>query len=213
MKLGEIKLEALMMIFPGEVLNVTEDNLQEALGVLKNDPNFGDYLASMPGIINRCFGVLENKGVVPTKQVEILESGPEKEMVRCDLKAAIPDYGILERVAFEGANGTCYTYEIDYTRESADVVLLPYMGKGKFILIYTPRLPRVSLISSESMEVLPERDDIASLIPYYVKSELLYTEHTEDAKLARQLFESGLGGIVSHKDGYQSKVATVYFVE
>lgn len=101
MKLGEIKLEALMMIHPGEVFNVTEDNLEEAIGVLKSDPNFSDYLAAMPGIINRCFGVLENKGVVPTKQAELTVSAEER--MRYDLKAVISDYGVLERVAFEGA--------------------------------------------------------------------------------------------------------------
>ena len=210
MKLGEIKLEALMMIYPGEALNVTEDNLEEALGVLKSDPNFSDYLAAMPGAINRCFGVLENKGVLPTKQVEIAEGREERELVRYDLKAVISDYGILERVAFEGANKTGYTSECDYMRESADVILLPYYGEGKYILIYTPRLPRVGLISLESTEVLEGRDDIASLIPYYIKSELLYTEHPEDSKLARQLFEEGLRSLVSHKDSYQGKVETVY---
>jgi len=117
MKLGEIKLEALMMIFPGEALNVTEDNLEEALGVLKSDPNFSDYLAAMPGIINRCFGVLENKGVLPTKQVELCEGSEERELMRCDLKA-VPNYGILERVAFEGAGGSSYAPTCDYIRES-----------------------------------------------------------------------------------------------
>ena len=212
MKLGEIKLEALMMMFPGDAFNVTEENVGEALEVIKGDSNYADYLAAMPGAINRCFGLLENRGVLPTKQAELTVDGPEREMVRCDLNAVISDYGILERVAFEGASGTCYTFECDYMRESADVILLPYMGKGKFILIYTPRLPRVSLISSEGTEVLPGRDDIASLIPYYIKSELLCTEYPDDAKLARQLFEEGLKGLASHNDGYQSKVDTVYRV-
>ena len=210
MKLGEIKLEALMMIFPSEAFNVTEENISEALEVRKGDSNYADYLAAMPGIINRCFGLLENKGVLPTKQVELTVDGTEREMVRCDLKALIPDYGILERVAFEGAGGTGYTSECDYMRESADMILLPYMGKGKFILIYTPRLSRVSLISSEGTEVLQGRDDIASLIPYYIKSELRYTEDPEDSKLARQLFEDGLKGLASHKEGHQGKVETVY---
>jgi len=90
------------------------------------------------------------------------------------------------------------------------VILLPYMGNGKFVLIYTPRLSRVSLISPERTEVLEGRDDIASLIPYYIKSELLYTEYPDDAKLARQLFEQGLNNLISHKESYQSEVQTVY---
>lgn len=211
MKLGEIKLEALMMIFPGEALNIDLDNLSEALGILKADSNFSDYLAAMPGAINRCFGALENKGVLPTKQVTLESGGQTPPLhVRCDLRSLAEDYGILERVAFEGANKTGYTSVCDYMRESADVILLPYYGEGKYILIYTPRLPRVGLISSESTEILEGRDDIASLIPYFVKSELLYTEHPEDAKLARQLFEEGLHSLVSHKEGHQSKVETVY---
>ncbi len=209
MKLGEIKLEALMMIFPGEALSVNLEDLNEALGILRGDPNFSDYLAAMPGAINRCFGVLENSGVLPTKQAELaIES--ERRLVRCELNALSPDYGILERVAFEGAGGTGYTSECDYMKESADVILLPYMGKGRFIFIYTPRLPRVSNISDEDTDVLLGRDDIASLIPYYVKSELLYTEHPDDARLARQLFEESLNGLVSHKEGYQGKVQSVY---
>ena len=211
MKLGEIKLESLMMIYPGEVFNVDFDNLESAMVALKGDPNFADYLANMPGIINRCFGVLEQRGVLPTKHVELESGGQTPPLhIRCDLRGLAKDYGSLERVAFEGANGTSYTSECDYLRESADVILLPYMGKGKYILIYTPRLPRVSLISSESTEVLEGRDDIASLIPYFVKAELLVTEHPDDSQMARSLFESALNNLLPQSEGYQGAVETVY---
>ncbi len=212
MKLGEIKLESLMMIFPGEALNVDLDNLNDALGILKADSNFSDYLAAMPGTINRCFGVLENKGVLPTKQVEIPQTEEQGAFVRCDLKSLAPDYGVLEKVAFEGEGGACYCSACEYTRESADVVLLPKMGKGKYIVIYTPRYPRVSLLNDENTEILAEREDIACLISYFVKSELAYTEYPDDAKLARQLFEDGLRDLASHKESYQGDVETVYRV-
>ena len=212
MKLGEIKLEALMMIFPGEALNATEDNLAEVLEILKSDPNFSDYLAAMPGAINRCFGVLENKGVLPTMQVDMLLSQGEYRgpWYKYNLRAITTDCGAIERIAFVDHRDGTYCDNCDYRRESEDNILLPFKHEGKYILIYTPRLPRVGLISSESTEILEGRDDIASLIPYFVKSELLYAEHPDDAKLARQLFEEGLHSLVSHKEGHQSKVETVY---
>lgn len=210
MKLGEIKLEALMMIFPNDVLSVDFSNLNEALGNLKFDPNYNDYLTAMPGAINRCFGVLENSGVLPTKQADMLLSqgdyrGP---WYRYNLRAIATDYGVLERIAFSADHSYCDN--CDYKRESDDVVLLPFKREGKYIMIYTPRLPRVNSLNDENTDVLADRDDITSLIPYYVKSELLYTEHPDDAKLARQLFEDGLRGLVSNKNGYQGKVETVY---
>ena len=70
MKLGELKIETLMLIFPSISIDVdTEsgDALNEALSNLKADPNYCDYLSAMTGAINRCFTNLESKGVLPLR--------------------------------------------------------------------------------------------------------------------------------------------------
>lgn len=213
MKLGEIKLEALTMIYPGEVFNVIEDNLEETLNVIKSDPNFSDYFASMPGIINRCFGILENKGVLPTEQREVIVDRQTPSMQRFNLRELVSNYRMLDRVAFEGKNGESYASTCEFTRESDGVIVLPWMGEGKYIFIYTPKIPRVNLLSPETTDILPFTDDIASLIPYFIKSELLYTEHPDDAKLSRSLFEQALANLLSHKENYQGTVETIYGVD
>ena len=61
MKISEIKIEALKLMFVGgsQVL------LPENLYIYKNDESFGFYLVRMNGAINRCFSRLEAMGVLP----------------------------------------------------------------------------------------------------------------------------------------------------
>lgn len=212
MKLGEIKLEALNMIYPGETLNVLTENLDEALSIMKANPNFADYLASMPGIINRCFALLEQRGVLPTKQAELNLAQAESigPYFRYKLNERIEDYSSLERVVY--INEERYEDMCSFRRESTNSILVPWKPQGRYMFIYVPKIPRVSIITGESTDVLPERDDIAGLIPYFVKSELLITEHPEDAKLSRSLFEQGLSELISHRDSYQDTVETVYSI-
>ena len=54
MKLGEIKIEALKLMFA----DYTDDLSMENLAALKSDENFGRYVNSMPGAINRCYNIL-----------------------------------------------------------------------------------------------------------------------------------------------------------
>ena len=211
MKLGEIKLEALMMIYPSEVFNVEFENLEEALFVLKANPNFADYLANMPGIINRCFSLLEQRGVLPTKQVEldVTQAEPIGPCLRYKLNEKIEDYSSLEKVVFINEN---HYEDSGFQRESSNTILVPQKTQGRYMFVYVPKIPRVNVITAESVDILPERDDIAGLIPYFVKSELLITEQAEDAKLSRSLFEQGLSELISHRDSYQGSVETIYSI-
>ena len=213
MKLGEIKLESLMMIYPGEVFNVDFDNLDSAMQVLKNDPNFADYLANMPGIINRCFGLLEQRGVLPNKQVELTVAEGENigPYLRYKVDEKIKDLGTLEKVIY--TNGAIYKDMCDYRRQSQSKILVPFNEQGKYIFVYTPKIQRISVLTGESTEILEGKDDIASLIPYFVKSELLAIEHPNDAQMARSLFEQGVESLASHRESYQSSVETVYTVD
>ncbi len=210
MKLGEIKLEALMMIYPGEVFNVDIDNLESAMVALKGDPNFADYLANMPGIINRCFGVLEQREVLPTKQAELSLAQGENlgPYLRYRINERIEDLRAIEKVIY--ADGESYEDMCDYRRESQYSILVPFKKQGRYIFVYTPKIPRISVLTSESTEILEGREDIASLIPYFVKAELLVTEHPDDSQMARSLFESALNNLLPQREGHQSAVENVY---
>ena len=59
MKLGELKIQALMLIFPSADLEYDHKNLDEVIFVLKAHPNFGPYIKSSIGAINRALSIIE----------------------------------------------------------------------------------------------------------------------------------------------------------
>lgn len=67
MKLGDIKVEALKIMF----VDYTDDIDIDSLSSLKDDENFGKMINNMPGAINRCYARLEEKGIVPLKKVTL----------------------------------------------------------------------------------------------------------------------------------------------
>lgn len=211
MKLGEIKLETLMMICPGELFEYDTDTLKDKLFDLRQNPNFSDFLASMPSAINRCFASLEQKGIIPTKQVELtkekasLVGGRQRYL----LNEIITDFGSVDRVAHYSSNK--YTEACDYSFESADVLLLEDVS-GTYVVIYTPKIERVHLITSEEKEIaLPH--DICSIIPYFVKSEILRSEAPDEASIARNIYEQMAGELITHKDSYQASVKNTYRID
>ena len=57
MKLGDIKIQALKLMF----VNYNDDISIDSLPTLSTDQNYGSYLVNMPGSINRCFASIEEK--------------------------------------------------------------------------------------------------------------------------------------------------------
>lgn len=211
MKLGELKIESLMMIFPGTELMVdyeNDDELRDKISQLKDDSSYSDYLASMPGAINRCYSSLENKGIVPTKSVDLSKSTAQKRGTRImfDL-SAISDLGSIDRIAFYGNNGQDEEH-CDYSHEGTSKVLLEERN-GTYAVVYTPIIPRIKQITDDAKEIeLPE--DVVSLVPYFIKSELLRAENESEAAHARNVFEQMANELRSKNQGYQGAVISVY---
>ena len=63
MKLGDIKIEALKLMF----VNMGDDIDIESLETYAQDEIYKSYLVNMPGAINRCFASIEEKRVLPSK--------------------------------------------------------------------------------------------------------------------------------------------------
>ncbi len=213
MKLGEIKLETLMMIAPADELRVDVDNDEELTNRIKqlmDDSNYNDYLASMPGAINRCFSSLEGKGVVPTKSydLDIKKAKKRGKHLVFDL-SEIQDLGSIERIAF-------YTdYDdidrCDYMLESDRNILLENKN-GLYVVVYSPIIPRITQITDDAKVIqLPE--DILALIPYFVKSEILRAENENEAAVARNVYEQMADELANKRQkSYQGAVSTVYGV-
>ena len=58
MKYGEIKIEALKLMF----VNMGDDIDIDGLETYAQDDNYKSYLVNMPGSINRCFRALRRRG-------------------------------------------------------------------------------------------------------------------------------------------------------
>ncbi|MBQ9744731.1 MAG: hypothetical protein IJW19_06360 [Clostridia bacterium] len=213
MKLGEIKLEALMLCFANPELGVDIDNEEvflDTLNNLKYDENYKNYMNAMPGAINRCFSSIEHKGILPTKAVNLTGSSllVYEGLVRLDLNELAKDFCQLESITLI-SNGVVVPH-MPFTRLGENTVLLQPIGaKDEYVIIYGPKIPRIKISTPESYEIdLPE--DILALVPYFIKGDIMRIDDANEAAEARNIFEAMCQEIYTGEKNYQSEVKTVY---
>lgn len=213
MKLGELKIATLMMIFPDEKFEIDFENdeqVSESLFALKSDSNYNAFLTAIPQALNRCFSSLEQKNVIPTKQMELSSTKGEKvgTRLRFRLSEVVPDMGKLEKISFYNTQENIYLDACSYSRESTDSILLE-QANGTFVIVYTPQIKRITATTGDNHMIdLPRY--ITDIIPYFLKSELLRVENPDEASIARNIYEQMVEETVNSQDGYQGQVQVVY---
>lgn len=212
MKLGELKIETLMLIFPSISIDVdteNEEELRQALDNLKADPNYCDYLSAMPGAINRCFTNLESKGVLPLRYTTFSSADFALEANRISLDIS-EIKGKIERVDFR--NLWERKENCDFTLEG-DRLTIEDRGEGVYTVVYEAEIPRIKNITGANY-IIDLPDKITSLMPYFIKSEVIRADDSDEASAARSLYEAGIAEIVngSNRYGYQGKVESVFRV-
>lgn len=202
MKLGDIKVEALRLMFMGGAMEIGADQLLD----YADDTTYGYYLSRMPGAINRAFSVIERRHVLPVKAVRLVADGDGT--VRFDLKTLAPDLYDVARLtwSWEGA----YLPSAEYQMEGTDLLVPAFDTEADYTLLYYPRIPRVSDGTPDTNEIdLP--DEIAEVIPYAIKGDLFRADNETEADAARVFFEAALQEIaLSHEHGSQGAVCTTY---
>ena len=212
MKLGELKLESLIMILPSEsLLCDAEDNdtLREKMLELREDSNYSDYLISMPGAFNRCFTSLESKGLVPCKCFNVEKGTLERRgnSLYLDLKK-ISDVGAVKNIYYYSEHSSPCLCEFSAFGSG---ILIKDFKDGTFVVEYTPVIKRITNITADTGPIdLPE--DLLALIPYFIKSELLREENEKEASLARNTYEAMADELLNKQVGYQASVESVYEV-
>ena len=208
MKYGDIKIEALKLMFA----NMGDDIVRENLDRYEQNETYADYLINMPGSVNRCFSVLEQKGVLPSKVKALspntgLASGA---FIRFDLAAIIEDYCDIERVIRETTDGE-YSGDCDYRMEGDTLVLDRFDDSDgiTYSVLYRPIVKRVNDLTDNEWEV-PIPENIAAFIPYFIKGELYRSDEPNEASEARNWFEAGVNEILYKKDSKVSKIKAVY---
>lgn len=206
MTLNDIKKAALALMFT----NYSDDLADVDVDTLSSE-EYTQYLVNMNASINRCLGRIESAGVLPLKTQEITTAttgSVSGNFARYDLSLLANLFKSVSRIAKESASGE-YIPSVKYHLEGTTVVLPPLETGEKYIIIYRPKAPRV-FISSPSYAVVNVPENIAEIIPYYIKADLYEEDEPDLALQARNIFESLLAQLVVDESSVDQGVVNVW---
>ncbi len=205
MKLGEIKLQTLLMMNANGMddiragAGITAASIGEHISSLMQMEAYSDYLIAMPGAINRCFGELENRRVLaalPLMSVTLPIVTQTVGVSRYSISENAPNLYEIERVAYSNAAGI-YVRSADFIREG-DTLILPAIDPSResYTLVYRRRINKIGAYSADGEELdVPE--SIAEFIPYYLKAELYREDEVNEAQAARAIWEQTVSSLLS----------------
>ncbi len=190
MKIGEIKIEAIMLMFPSAQISYSSDDDESILNSiyqLKSDGNFREYISACVGSINRALSFVEASGKSKTKSVKITPNACEvlaSNKVRVHISRLSDDVLSVEGVIAHGRENE----KIEHFMESDSTLIIDKLPKNsECVLVYKSKIKRISQLTADTDE-LDVREEITSAIPYFIKSELFEGEDSEGAKIAREKF-------------------------
>ena len=97
--------------------------------------------------------------------------------------------------------------------ECDDEIYIHSQKNGEYTFIYSTRLKRLTEATSDNEDIDLD-EGIAEIIPYFVKSELIASENSEEANVSRLLFDGILKELTAISRGSTNQVVdTVYFFE
>lgn len=206
MILGLIKFEALKLMSADYENNYDITKMEEYLA---ND-NYGKYLRAMNGSINRCFDRLRSKAKQPKKSME-LTYDPDTDIdyyLEFDLtEEAYADVDKIWRVVWRGDDGRVIR-NFQYELEGRTLILENMKQDGKYKIIYLEKLPFITDLKDD--EDLTIADELARLLPFWIKAELYEEDEPDLANQARSMFESYLANLYPEDEINQTMVENVY---
>lgn len=203
MKIGDIKIEALRLMFALIEGNMTAETLTD----YEQSDTVGDYLAAMPGSINRALADITSRRILPEKRHVLTLADGQRLMsaYRFDL-SQIDDFYDVSRVIAETHNG--YDGNYPFRMEGRTLVLLAPDDSATFTLLYYPKLAPVGAWANTHDLDIP--DEIASVIPYFLKGEIYREDEIGDAAEAMSWYEQRLAALDPHRTEKQDRVVSTY---
>jgi hypothetical protein len=202
MTVGDIKIQALKLMF----VTYDRDLTPDSLGELGADINYRAYLINMNGSIDRCLADIEKRCILPAKIQAITPSTEPVAgyMTRCEITAR--DFFEIERVSKEGL----YEYDGDhpYMREGNTILLKEYDPSAKYNLIYYPKARRASVLRDTDELEIPE--NVAAAIPYFVKGELFREDNASEANESMRQYEAAMASIDNPRTSKQGRVVSTF---
>ena len=202
-KLGDIKIEALKLMFA----DYKNDYSIDGLSALLSNDNYGKYLRAMNGSINRCFDRLRANRKQP-KKVITLDKGLMVDDLYLYFDMTTETFANVDhivRIAYRDEYGRPTDSVIHYEREGDEIIFKNDLGS--FRMIYWEKLPFITTLTDN--EVLPIEDELARLLPYFIKGELMEEDEPDLARQARILFEQSLNALYAEEEVNQTQVLDV----
>lgn len=208
MTYNEVRAEALRLMFADSDVNVDIEQddalgLRVGLSLLEDDENIGPFLKNMRGSVNRCFSVIESKGVLPDRSA-IVSPYFDGDFSTFDLPY---DCYFPVRLAKYGNDGIFGN--IAFERQGGNILIADYDINSTYVLIYKPKIKRL-FSGVDDFEELDLPENVASFIPFYIKGELFRDEEPNEASEARNWFEAAMSELMTRQDGEQRSVEAVF---
>ena len=204
MTVGQIKIEALRLMFAADLDPlISPKNIADH----ETDDQYGDYLTAMTGSINRAINDIVSRRILPEQALEIpAGTGSTRYGNRRLNLAQHPEIYDVSRVIAESDRG--YDGAHPFRMEGRTVLLLGADAEASYTLLYYPRIKEVQTWENERELEIP--DEIASVIPYFIKGELYRQDEAGDASEAMSWYEQRLAALSPYSTGTQTHVASVY---
>ena len=189
MKLGDIKLQALSLIFPDGAFEYACKDMESLIFNLKSGSGYASYLVATVGAINRAFTIIEQRGLLNKSSFALKSEYGNKIGDFCyfDLNAKKEIFSI-DRV-FCDFNGK--RQSLFYEMQNNMLAVKTASAQGEIGIVYREKIKRIDFLTSDNEEInLPYA--IEEMIPYFVKADLLFGERPEQARAARELFDKAL---------------------
>ena len=203
MKIGDIKVEALKLMFTNYGFDVGINDLQRML----NDENYASYIVNMNGAIARALDRIENACVLPLKRKVIRQEDCEtgKSFLKFDT-SKIKDLFMIDRITAEYENGQ-YDGNIGFNVEGEVVIF--EKANASFTILYYPTIKTVDekVLDSEELWI---PDKISRIIPYFIKGDLYQEEEPDLAADARNIFEACLDDFKRINQSKQNYIYQTY---
>ena len=208
-RIGEIKIHSIMLLFPDAEISYdsgSEQSLRETVENLKCDPNVRDMVLFCTPAINRAFSVIEKRGASKTKSATARVLNHRGRGLYIKLSEIASDvFNVVRAFSPSGK-------EVPFERYTDDEIYLDSLETGEYTFIYKSKIKRINEATSDFEEV-DLSEGIAEIIPYFVKSEAIFTEDRGASDAARVLFDGILAELSTAPTDSMPEVKSVYLME
>ena len=201
MKIGDIKIEALRLMFVEVEARMNASTLAD----YEHSQLYGDYLDAMPGCIRRCLADIVSRRILHVRSKSLALADGERRMnaYRFDL-STVGDFFDVSRVIAETHNA--YDGNHPFRMEGKTLVLLAPDEGAEYTLLYFPTVE----YNDDNEAELDLPDEIAAVIPYFIKGELYREDEAGDAGEALSWYEQRLAALDPHRTEKQDRVVSTY---